>query len=96
MTAAITDADRLAAARLLIGEKVGGGDGQTYALKTPNYRDTEQAFAAHRIQARKEAIEEAATAAHDAIFDLAMENNERPPAAWSYAAVSAIRALTTD
>jgi len=59
MTAAITDADRLAASRLLIGEKVGGGDGQTYVLKTPNYRDAEQAFAAHRLQARKEAIEEA-------------------------------------
>lgn len=60
MTAAITDADRAAAYSLLIGGKVAGGDGQTYYLKQPKLADAEQAFAAHRIQARKEAIEEAA------------------------------------
>lgn len=50
-----TQADREAANKLLIGQKVGGGDGQTYVLRTPGHVETVQAFAAHR-QATEQAI----------------------------------------
>ena len=56
-----------------------------------------QAFARHRHEARAEALEEAAFAAHGAIFDLALSDagNGRnvTPAQYSEAAIDAIRAL---
>ena len=45
-TVVVTQSARDAAHRLCLGEKVGGGDGGTYVLRTPRISDVEQAIAA--------------------------------------------------
>lgn len=47
----ITDDDRVAAACLLHGIKVGGGDGSTFYLSVPTPADAADAFARHRTTA---------------------------------------------
>lgn len=45
----VTEADREAAKNLLLGPLVGGGDGCTYALRTPSISEASIAFARHRL-----------------------------------------------
>lgn len=91
----ITAADRVAAQALwdLItdqGPIVGREGGKTIGHGLLN------SFAKHRIQARNAALEEAAWAAHGAIFDLAMAKGPANPACdYSTAVTSALRTLTT-
>ena len=47
----VQEVDKRAANDLLIGDKVGGGDGNTYVLRYPDYNGTAQAFARHRSTA---------------------------------------------
>lgn len=52
----VQEVDKRAANDLLIGDKVGGGDGNTYVLRYPDYNGTVQAFARHRSTAAAAAI----------------------------------------
>ncbi|MFK4871650.1 hypothetical protein [Novosphingobium sp. ZW T3_23] len=93
----VTQEDREAAARLIESRK------ELYS--TPEYLDDvrlgecgvdfAKAFARHRHEARKAALEEAIIAAHGAIFDLALGDtgNGRSvsPAQYSEAVIDAIR-----
>ena len=48
---AVTRADKEAAFKLVVGDKVGAGDGNTYVVRAPSIAQVEQAFARHRQQA---------------------------------------------
>lgn len=48
---AVTQADKEAAFKLVVGDKVGAGDGNTYVVRAPSIAQVEQAFARHRQQA---------------------------------------------
>lgn len=49
----VEQCDKEAAFALLVGKKVGGGDGDTYVARFPSIQEVEGAFARHRQAAEK-------------------------------------------
>jgi len=49
----VEQCDKQAAFALLVGKKVGGGDGDTYVTRFPSLQEVEAAFARHRQAAEK-------------------------------------------
>lgn len=88
----VNQVDLEAAARLLVGNRVGGGDGNTYTARQPTIAEAAEAFARHRIAAstaerdvelREAAIRGALCLSAFAGEGVFIEGHEDPCDAWS-------------
>jgi len=72
----VEQCDKQASFALLVGKKVGGGDGDTYVTRFPSLQEVEAAFARHRQAAEKATREAIIALAHGEYVDAEATGDE--------------------